>query len=126
MFTSVLEKTKEIGILKALGATNNEVLIIFIMESGLFGLFGGIIGVIIGTIISELIGSLGLISLPMVRGGGGTLVSPQLVIIAIVLSTLIGIISGIMPARAASKKNPIEALRYEWGKISSCDGTLLI
>ncbi len=113
MFTSVLEKTKEIGILKALGSTNREILVIFVMESGLFGLVGGIIGVIIGIIISQGFSALGIISLPIVRGGSSTLVSPQLVIIAIVLSTVIGIISGIMPAIAASKKSPIEALRYE-------------
>jgi putative ABC transport system permease protein len=114
MFTSVLEKTKEIGILKALGTTNNEILIIFIMESGLFGFLGGIIGVIIGMIISEMISNLGVISIPMIRGGaGGTLVSPQLIIIAIFLSTVIGIISGVMPARAASKMKPVDALRYE-------------
>ncbi|MCX6800637.1 MAG: ABC transporter permease [Candidatus Diapherotrites archaeon] len=114
MFTSVLEKTKEIGILKALGTTNNEILTIFIMESGLFGLLGGIIGVIIGMLISEIISGLGVISIPMIRGGaGGTLVSPQLIIIAIFLSTVIGIISGVMPARAASKMKPVDALRYE-------------
>jgi len=113
MFTSVLEKTKQIGILKALGAKNNEVLMIFLIESGLFGFFGGVIGVIIGWIISLMISSIGLISLPTVRGASTTLVTPELIIAAIVLSTLIGILSGVMPARAASKLRPVEALRYE-------------
>ncbi len=110
MFTSVLEKTKLIGILKALGATNNEILRIFMIESGLFGFVGGVIGVVIGTLGSLLIGNVGII--PMVRGGS-TLVTPQLVVIAVVLSTAIGIFSGIMPARAAAKLKPVEALRYE-------------
>jgi len=113
MFTSVLEKTKLIGILKALGSTNTEILTIFIIESGLFGLLGGIIGVILGSLISStMTGMMGL-SLPMMRGGMITLVTPELMIIAITLSTLIGITSGIMPARAASKLKPVEALRYE-------------
>jgi len=117
MFTSVLEKTKLIGILKALGSTNNEILRIFMIESGLFGLVGGIIGVVLGTLVSVVLGALDIISLPMMRGGGmggmSTLVSPQLVITAIVLSTVVGIVSGIMPARAAAKLKPVEALRYE-------------
>ncbi len=113
MFTSVLEKTREIGILKALGATKREILRLFIIESGLFGLVGGIIGVLLGTMVSVILGALNIISLPMMRGGATTLVTPQLVIIAIVLSTAVGIVSGIMPARAAAKLKPVEALRYE-------------
>ncbi|VVB75810.1 MacB-like periplasmic core domain protein [uncultured archaeon] len=113
MFTSVLEKTKQIGILKALGAKNNEVLMIFLFESGLFGFFGGVIGVIIGWIASLGMSSIGIIAIPGARGGTMTLVTPELVIVAILLSTVVGILSGIMPARAASKLRPVEALRYE-------------
>jgi len=113
MFTSVLEKTREIGILKALGSTNGEILRLFVIESGLFGLVGGIIGVILGTLISLAMGAIGIIQMPMMRGGSSTLVTPQLVIIAIALSTIIGIASGIMPARAAARLKPVEALRYE-------------
>lgn len=113
MFTSVLEKTKLIGILKALGATNNEILRIFMIESGLFGFVGGLIGVLLGALISIGIGSSGIVSMPMMRGGATTLVTPQLVIIAVLLSTFIGIASGLMPARAAAKLKPVEALRYE-------------
>ncbi len=113
MFTSVLEQTKEIGILKALGSTNNEIMCIFMIESGLFGLAGGTIGVLFGTAISIGLSELEIISIPMLKGGTTTIVTPQLVIIAIVLSTVIGIVAGAMPARAASKLKPVEALRYE-------------
>ncbi|MCH7902832.1 ABC transporter permease [archaeon] len=102
MFTSVLEQTREIGIMKALGSTEREILELFVIESGLFGLIGGLIGVIIGTIVAFGISFFAT-----------TLVTPQLMIFAILLSTIIGIISGIIPARAASKLKPVEALRYE-------------
>ncbi|MCX6798839.1 MAG: FtsX-like permease family protein, partial [Candidatus Diapherotrites archaeon] len=112
MFTSVLEKTREIGILKALGSTNNEIVRLFVIESGLFGLIGGLIGVMLGTLLSVAMSGLGIISLPMTRGAE-TLVTPQLVIIAVVLSTVIGVVAGVLPARAAAKLKPVEALRYE-------------
>ena len=65
--------------------------------------------------VSVMLSSFGIIELPMLRGGmGGTLVTPQLILIAIILSTGIGIVSGLLPARQASKLKPVEALRYEW------------
>ncbi|MFH1235009.1 MAG: ABC transporter permease [Candidatus Diapherotrites archaeon] len=113
MFTSVLEKTKLIGVLKALGATNSEVLMMFVIEAGLFGLLGGFFGAILGSIASAGLASVSGISLPMMRGGLETLVTPQLLVASIGLSTLIGIVSGVMPARAAANLKPVEALRYE-------------
>lgn len=110
MFTSVLEKNREIGIMKALGATDEEVLKLFLIESAIFGLIGGVIGAAIGTAISSLIPLLGIGIGP---GGGSTLVTPQLLIIAVLISTIVGIVSGVVPARSASKLKPIEALRYE-------------
>ncbi|MBI4053198.1 MAG: ABC transporter permease [Candidatus Diapherotrites archaeon] len=113
MFTSVLEKTKLIGILKALGSTDNEIVMLFIIESGLFGLLGGIMGVVLGAFASIGIASMGGLSLPIARGGTTSLITPQLVIIAVVLSTVIGIVAGAMPARSAAKLKPVDALRYE-------------
>ncbi|MBT4596795.1 MAG: ABC transporter permease, partial [Candidatus Diapherotrites archaeon] len=113
MFTSVLEKIKEIGIMKALGATDGEVLKLFMIESALFGLVGGIIGVIFGIFGSVFLGFLmGGMNMPG-RLAMTTLVTPQLIIIAIILSTGIGFFSGVLPARSASKLKPIDALRYE-------------
>ncbi len=116
MFTSVLEKTKDIGIMKALGSTNSEILQMFLFESALFGLAGGILGAILGTVISYAISIFGL-GLSFGGGPGGmsatTLVTPGLVLLAISVSTIIGIISGLAPARLASKLKPIDALRYE-------------
>ncbi|MDP2973615.1 MAG: FtsX-like permease family protein, partial [Candidatus Diapherotrites archaeon] len=111
MFTSVLEKTREIGIMKSLGSTNNEILRLFVIESGLFGLAGGIIGVVLGSIVSIGISLLGVSALG--PGQFTTALPPELLIGSIFLSTIIGIVSGIMPARSASQLKPVEALRYE-------------
>ena len=115
MFTSVLEKIKEIGILKALGATNGEIMKMFMIESALFGLVGGILGVIFGIFGSILLGAILGASGTMTPGKMvvSTLVTPELVIMAIVLSVGIGFFSGVIPARSASKLKPIDALRYE-------------
>ncbi len=112
MFMSVMERTRQIGLLKALGATDNEVMELFLIESGLFGLIGGVIGIIFGVLVSELITAAGLRAL----GPGGTMsavVTPQLVIFALVFSIFIGVLSGIVPARNAAKMNPVDALRFE-------------
>jgi putative ABC transport system permease protein len=112
MFTSVLEKTKEIGILKALGATNKEVLTLFLIESGLFGLIGGILGVLLGLLVSLSFSGIGLQMMPR-NMTSSTLVTPSLALASILISTIIGILAGIFPAINASKLRPIEALRYE-------------
>ncbi len=112
MFMSVMERTRQIGLLKALGATNNEVMRLFLMESGLFGLVGGIIGIIFGILASVIISSIGL----RLIGPGGTVttvVSPWLIIFALIFSVFVGVISGVMPARTAAKMNPVDALRFE-------------
>jgi putative ABC transport system permease protein len=112
MFMSVMERTRQIGLLKALGATDNEVMELFIIESGLFGFFGGIIGIIFGIFVSVMISAIGL----RLMGPGGAMnavVTPQLIILALVFSVFVGVISGIVPARNAAKMNPVDALRFE-------------
>jgi len=112
MFMSVMERTRQIGLLKALGATDGEVMKLFLMESGLFGLVGGVIGIITGVSISVIISVVGLRAI----GPGGTMnavVSPQLLVFALAFSIFVGIISGVAPARSAAKMNPVDALRFE-------------
>jgi putative ABC transport system permease protein len=112
MFMSVMERTRQIGLLKALGATDNEVMKLFLMESGLFGLVGGVIGIIFGILASVIISSIGL---RLIGPGGAvtTVVSPWLIIFALIFSVFVGVISGVMPARTAAKMNPVDALRFE-------------
>jgi putative ABC transport system permease protein len=111
MFTSVLEKTKDIGILKAIGARNEDILTIFLLNSGLVGLVGGVIGVILGWLISLVV------PLVIPAGPGGAaiqpVVTPTIVIISLLGAIAIGMISGAIPARRGSKLKPVEALRYE-------------
>lgn len=110
MFTSVLEKTKEIGIMKAVGAKNRDILLIFILNSALIGLTGGVIGIIIGGLLSSLIPAF-LGDMPFLREGG--IVSLNSVLLAVSVSVGVGIVAGIVPAYQASKLKPVDALRYE-------------
>ena len=108
MYTSVMERTREIGIMKAIGARNSDVLWIFLLESGLLGMAGGAIGVLIGMGLSKLveIAAKGII--------GDVLQAsfpPALIVGALLFSFVIGMISGVLPARQASKLPPVEALR---------------
>ena len=112
MFTSVLEKTKEIGTMKAIGAKNRDILMIFLFNSAMVGLVGGILGVMLGALVSALFPMIGV---TMMRGGSGTSISlsPDLMAFGLVLAVLIGVISGVVPAYRASKLKPVDALRYE-------------
>lgn len=119
MFTSVLEKTKEIGIMKAIGAKNSDVLSIFLINSGLIGFVGGVGGVLVGWIASSFVGS--LIGGETSSGGGRMMmafgqtsyVSWWLVLFALGFSVVIGMIAGLIPAYRASRLKPVDALRYE-------------
>ncbi len=114
MFTSVLEKTKEIGIMKAVGAKNGDILKIFLFTSGMLGLVGGILGILIGVAISYTLPNLGLsIGGGPAEGGLQTAISANLLILSLVFSILIGMVAGAVPARRASKLRPVDALRYE-------------
>jgi putative ABC transport system permease protein len=110
MFTSVLERTKEIGVMKAVGAKNWHVLSIFLIESGLMGLVGGIVGTLLGLglsgVASALISRLFDVRMAVVA-------SPILIIVTLLGSFAIGAIAGLWPARRASKLQVVDALRYE-------------
>src|SRR3989344_1407432 len=109
MYMSVMERTREIGIMKAIGATNKNVTEIFLTEAALIGLIGGIVGDIIGVAFSNILG------LVLTNYGltFSTKVTYQLLLLGLGFSVGVGVLFGFLPARKASKMNPIEALRYE-------------
>lgn len=109
MITSVLERTKEIGLMKALGASNNKILTIFLLESALIGLVGGIIGIIVGFGLAEIIAFIGTES-------GFALAAVKnidIILGALFFGIVVGVASGFYPAKRAAKLDPVEALRYE-------------
>ncbi|MFH0979168.1 MAG: ABC transporter permease [Candidatus Woesearchaeota archaeon] len=109
MYTAVLERRKEIGIMKSVGAKNSQVFQLFFIESGLIGMLGGMIGVILGIFLSQII--------VMVMGwmlGSGVLkaeYSPWLIIGALAFSFVVGTAAGTLPASQAAKLHPVDALR---------------
>jgi len=110
MITSVLERYKEIGILKAIGATNAEVFGIFLFESSFLGLISGVVGVGVGWLISDALGTL------LEKFGWSFLAphfTPSLFIGLILFAVITGAISGAIPAYKASRINTVDALRYE-------------
>ena len=110
MYTSVRERTKEIGIMKAIGAKNRTITTIFLIESGILGILGGIGGTMIGIIFAKTIETYFQIHpLFYLRAD----VSPQLILFCLAFSFGVGCLSGYFPARAASKLKPVDALRYE-------------
>lgn len=104
MLASVLERTKEIGIIRAIGATEEDVILQFLSESILISVGGGIIGIILGIIGAYII--------EMVSGIE-TVLSLNSIILSFVIAVIVGLVFGIFPAKAAANKRPIEALRSE-------------
>jgi len=111
MFTSVRERTKEIGIMKAIGAKNSAILLIFLFEAGIVGLIGGIGGTLLGSMLAKGIELYGQIH-PLFYFTAS--INIGLVVFGLVFSFIVGCVSGVLPARAAAKLKPVEALRrYE-------------
>ena len=110
MYTAVIERTKEIGIMKSIGARNGSIFSLFFIESGLLGTIGGVIGIIIGFLIANGIAFIGRIAL------GTDIISAHisltLIIGALLFSFVLGSFFGTLPAIRASRLNPVDAMRF--------------
>ena len=111
MYTSVVERQKEIGTMKAVGARNEDILSIFVIEAGILGLFGGFLGVIVGIIISKGIEYVArvMFGVDMLRAS----MSPWIIFGSLAFAFVVGVLSGFFPSYNASKLKPVDALRYE-------------
>jgi len=110
MLMSVMERTHEIGIMKAIGATNRNVMFLFLTEAGMISLIGGVSGCVLGTIVAKVIGVVASAYMGMDMPA---IVTPTVAIGAILIAVLVGVVSGLYPARKAAMMSPIEAVRYE-------------
>ncbi len=110
MITSVLERVREIGVMKSVGARNSEIVKIFLFESGFLGFVAGVLGVGLGFVIAQAAGSI-------IKNAGWGFISPafpwSLFAGCIIFATLTGALSGLTPAIKASRISPVQALRYE-------------
>jgi putative ABC transport system permease protein len=104
MLVSVRERTREIGIRKAVGARGRDILAQFLIEALTLSLLGGLIGIVLGLAVSALIGQL---------AGWGFQFNPATVAAAVLFSLAVGVVFGVWPARMAARLDPISALRYE-------------
>lgn len=104
MLVSVTERTREIGIRKAIGATPRDILLQFLIESAIISLLGGLIGIVLGVGGAMILAKV---------AGWNTIVDQTAVVAAVVVSAGVGLFFGIYPASKAAALHPIEALRYE-------------
>ncbi len=104
MLASILERTREIGLRRAVGARQSDIVRQFVVEATIISIAGGTIGVILGFIVSRLIAWL---------AGWSTIVTPASVALGFMVSISVGLIFGIYPARKAARLDPVEAIRYE-------------
>jgi putative ABC transport system permease protein len=122
MIMSILERTREIGLMKAVGATNRDVMSVFIVEAGAIGLLGGIGGAALGSAIAKIIDLIaGAYISAQTAASGSTsddpisivVIPPLLLLFSILFSLFIGVVSGIYPALRAVQLDPVAALKYE-------------
>jgi putative ABC transport system permease protein len=104
MLVSVRERTREIGVRKAIGARGRDILAQFLVEALTLSLLGGLLGIVVGLLVSAGIGQL---------AGWGFSFDPTTVVAAVLFSLLVGVVFGVWPARQAARLDPITALRYE-------------
>ncbi len=112
MFTSVRERTKEIGILKAVGANKKHINTIFLIESGMIGFLGGILGIILGMGFAKL-GEIIIAQKQNMMFSIEAHFSLSMLLTVLLFSFILGCLSGFLPAKSASKLNPVDALMYE-------------
>ena len=109
MYTAVLERTREIGVMKSVGAKGWHIMTVFILESMLLGGFGGLIGTLGGAALAELVAA-------VARAKGFTFFQAAIdlptIVYVMAFTILAGVLAGILPAREAARKRPVEALRY--------------
>lgn len=110
MFVSVTERTREIGLRKAIGATDNDIMLQFLLEAISLTSLGGIVGIILGGLFSFLAS---LILTQVVGSGWVFTISLNAIFLGLSVSAFVGLVFGLFPARQASQKSPMEALRYE-------------
>ena len=108
MLVSVTERTREIGIRKAVGAKRRDILLQFLLEAATLSFIGGGVGISGGWMLTYIISQIDIGGFKLAAS-----VSPEIVILAVSVSVLIGLASGIYPAMRAARLNPIDALHYE-------------
>jgi len=110
MLMSVMERTHEIGVMKAIGAKSSDVLSLFLMESSMVSLVGGVVGCVLGVVAAKVIsfGAGAALGIEF-----GAVVKPEVLLGGMAVAMIVGILSGFYPARKASRMSPVEAVRYE-------------
>jgi ABC-type lipoprotein export system ATPase subunit/ABC-type lipoprotein release transport system permease subunit len=116
MMMAIYERTREIGVLKALGAARGEIRLLFTVEAGLIGLIGGFVGLILGSLLGRLVDYVAhryLINEGVTGIGTLSIIPPWLALGALAFAALIGILAGLYPAARAARLDPVTALRHE-------------
>ncbi len=111
MYTAVLERTKDIGVMKAIGAKNSDITLIFLIESGSLGFVGGLIGIALGLGVANIIALIARQALA--SNLFQVSVEPSILLGILAFSFVIGAVSGVLPALQAANLKPVDALRYE-------------